>query len=628
MKTGGIMLNLFKLQTKLVLLILLLSCGAFAQLENTAPPVEVKSPPINIYGREQIDLGGKWKYIADPFKRPLKRSSRRWNFHTNEIQSADGQLVEYEWATSPEMTIPGDWNYQVEEFKWYHGLIWFAREINYREQPGKRVFLNFEAVNYRAHVFLNGVKIGEHEGGFTPFAFELTGKLKGNDFLVVGVDGEHTPVTVPGRDFDWWNYNGITRPVSLVVVPETYIHDYSVQYDKAGKIYGFVQLDGNAEPFAQVEMAIPELKVRQNLKADATGRANFEFAAPRNLQLWSPETPKLYSVEFKSGGDSIKEDIGFRWVETRGHEIFLNGKSIYLRGICLHEEIIGAVPSRTLTWQSAEELLKVAKDLNTNFVRLAHYPHSEKMTRLADKMGLLVWSEIPVYQGRAGDVDFKNPRTLQVAKNMMTENVERDKNRASIIIWSIANETPLIDGRLEFLKSLAEHTRKLDSTRLISAALDTAGVRGDTTVVDDPLGEHLDVLAINTYIGWYGDGLPDIIMKRKWETSYNKPMIFSEFGTDAPIWNKGDKMTRWTLEYQQYFYEETLKSAARYPFIRGTSPWILKDFRSPRRWHYRYQNFWNRKGLISETGERKPAFKTLADWYKQIAERENQNRPR
>ena len=219
-------------------------------------------------------------------------------------------------------------------------------------------------------------------------------------------------------------------------------------------------------------------------------------------------------------------------------------------------------------------------------------------------------------------MDFKNPRTLQVAKNMQTENYRRDKNRASIIIWSIANETPLIDGRLEFLQSLAKHTKGLDPTRLVSAALDTAGVRSDTTVVNDPLGESLDILAINTYVGWYGDGLPDVIMKKKWETSYDKPMIFSEFGTDAPAGNHGSKMERWMEEYQQYFYEETFKSVARYPFIRGTAPWILKDFRSPRRWHYRFQNFWNRKGLISNTGTKKLAFKTLADRYQQIAMRE------
>jgi len=604
--------------------LLLTASGAFAQLvENSAPPTQVQSPPTNIYAREQIDLGGKWKYIIDPFQRPLKRVSQRWNFPTNQIQTADGQLVEYEWTTSPEMNVPGDWNYQVEELKWYNGLIWLAREIDFKEQPNKRVFLNFEAVNYRAHVFLNGVKIGEHEGGFTPFAFEVTGKLKAKNFLVVGVDGTHTPTTVPGRDFDWWSYNGITRPVSLVVTPETYIHDYLVKYEKNGKINGFVQLDGNAETMANVELTIPELSLKQNLKADATGRATFEIA-PKNIKLWSPESPKLYEIRFKTATDEIKEQIGFRTIETRGSEIFLNGKSIYLRGICLHEEPIGAVPSHTITWQNGEQLLNLAKELNANFVRLAHYPHSEKMTRLADRLGLLVWSEIPVYQGRAGDVEFKNPRTLQVAQNMMTENYERDKNRASIIIWSIANETPLIDGRLEFLKALAEHTRKLDATRLVSAALDTAGTRGDTTVVDDPLGEYLDVLAINTYIGWYGDGLPDTILKKKWEISYDKPMVFSEFGADAPAGNRGDKRVRWTEEYQRYFYEETLKSAARYPFVRGTMPWILKDFRSPRRWHNRFQNYWNRKGLIGEKGEKKLAFKTLADWYQNVAERERQ----
>jgi beta-glucuronidase len=582
----------------------------------------MRSPPINVYGREQVSLDGRWRYIIDPLERPLKRSSTRWNFFRNQPQTTDGQLVEYDWATSPEITVPSDWNRHSEELKWYTGLLWYYREFDAPAQAeGKRVVLNFEAANYRAHVFLNGERVGEHEGGFTPFAFDVTDKLRGKNFLVVGVNSRHGPTTVPGPDFDWWNYGGLTRPVSLVLLPETYIHDYLISYElRSGKpvIRGFAQITGSRRANAQVEISIPELGLKTTARADAGGRAGFEFEPPAALRLWSPEEPKLYQVVFKSPSDEVKEEVGFRTIEVRGTEIVLNGRPVYLRGVCLHEEAVGA-PTRTLDWRSAKQLLDYAKELNSNFVRLAHYPHTEKMTRLADRMGLLVWSEVPVYQGYKGDVDFADPRTLAVARQMLTENYERDKNRASIIIWSIANETPISPERNAFLEALARHTRALDPTRLVSAAINTLTEEGDRITLDDPLNAHLDLLAVNTYVGWYGDGLPDVIAKKKWVSPYAKPLIFSEFGADAPHGNRGSPTERWTEEYQQFMFAETLKKAREIPFLRGTAPWILKDFRSPRRWHGRHQNYWNRKGVIGERGERKLAFKTLQDWYAAIA---------
>ena len=143
-----------------------------------------------------------------------------------------------------------------------------------------------------------------------------------------------------------------------------------------------------------------------------------------------------------SGADKVHDAIGFRTIETHGTQILLNGKPIFLRGISLHEEapIRGG---RAFSQKDAETLLGWAHELGCNFVRLTHYPHSENMTRLADRMGLMVWSEIPVYW----DIDWENPATLQNAENQLHEMIARDHNRASVVFWSLSNETPVKPAR-------------------------------------------------------------------------------------------------------------------------------------------------------------------------------------
>ena len=350
-------------------------------------------------------------------------------------------------------------------------------------------------------------------------------------------------------------------------------------------------------------------------------------AAPRprrrSLQRWSPESPRLYDVRFEAAGDVLRDRIGFRTVEVRGEDILLNGRPIFLRGISLHEEEIGAEPTRAITPAAARALLGEAKHgLNANFVRLAHYPHSEVMTRMADELGLLVWSEIPVYWR----INWDRAGTLAAARMMLTENILRDRNRASIILWSVGNETPVSEARNAFLATLVADVRRLDDSRLVTAALLNRRVEMEgrvEMVIDDPLIPHLDVMAVNTYNGWYSNdplaSLPGFV----WRSSHGKPLILSEFGADALAgFRDPARSPRFSEEYQAEYYRQTLAMADRIPFLRGMSPWILKDFRSPRRQHPVYQRGWNRKGLISETGVRKLAFEVLADHYRRRAEGE------
>jgi len=236
------------------------------------------------------------------------------------------------------------------------------------------------------------------------------------------------------------------------------------------------------------------------------------------------------------------------------------------------------------------------------------------MVRLADQMGLLVWSEVPVYWGNA----LTNPLTLQNAQDQVRENITRDHNRASVILWSIGNETPVLPARTEFMSKLAAEVRELDPTRLITAASDHVERSAPLTrTVNDPLGEFLDVIGVNEYLGWY-EGSPEDVAQAQWKTPYGKPIIISEFGAGAAYGNHGSPLARWTEEYQANVYEQQIRMLRRIPFLAGMSPWLLMDFRSPRRLLPGIQDYHNRKGLISDRGQRKQAFYVLQRFYREL----------
>jgi beta-glucuronidase len=251
--------------------------------------------------------------------------------------------------------------------------------------------------------------------------------------------------------------------------------------------------------------------------------------------------------------------------------------------------------------------------MGCNFVRLAHYPHDETMLRAADRMGLLVWSENPVYWA----IQFDNPKVLAKAEQQLDEEIETSRNHAAIILWSMANETPNNEARTRFITTLANHARELDPTRLITAAL-LVRAEGHTKIVDDPLGKALDVIGTNEYVGWY-EQTPEGADTTEWRIDYQKPLIMSEFGGGAKAGLHGADTERWTEEYQASIYRHQIGMLNRIPQLRGMSAWILMDFRSPTRNLAGIQDGFNRKGLISDQGQKKLAFFILQKAYKEKA---------
>ena len=581
---------------------------------------QADTAPINVDARPGLTLNGKWNTIVDPYLNGYYnyRLQEHPNGYFMDRQQQDkSELLEYNFDTSPTLLVPGDWNSQDDKLFYYEGAVWYRRKFDYTPaSPQNRLFLHFGAANYRADVYLNGKKLGTHIGGFTPFAFEVTGQVKptGNS-LVVLVNNERRPEAIPTVNTDWWNYGGLTRDVRLVETPATFLRDYQIQLKKGSRdhIAATVRLDGATAP-QRVTLSIPEANLTASADTDAHGLVQIEIPAA-NLTLWSPQNPKLYTVELSAASDRIVEKIGFRTIETRGTDILLNGESIFLRGISLHEEnpLRGA---RATTPADARLLLSWAKELGCNFVRLAHYPHNEHMARVADEMGLMLWAEVPVYW----TIHWENPDTLANAKNQLTELIVRDRNRASVIVWSVANETPVSEPRTRFLKNLVDLARSLDNTRLVSAAMEVETDPADDNhkIVEDPFGEYTDLLSFNQYVGWYV-GLPDKLQKIRWTLAYEKPVVISEFGADALQGLHADKLTRFSEEYQEDLYAQTLAMLQKIPAWRGTTPWILCDFRSPRRPLPHVQDGWNRKGLIGENGTKKKAFFVLQKFYDQKA---------
>ena len=557
----------------------------------------------NIKARNITNLDGKWHYIIDPYN-----TGEGGRFYFNRQQATPDELVEYDFSTAPVLNVPGDWNSQKDELKYYEGIVWYERDFVARPKQGKRYFLNFAAVNYKADVYLNGRLLGTHEGGFTPFQFEVTDKIEdGDNFIVIKTDNTRYPDNVPAENFDWWNYGGITRDVVLAEMNETYINDYSLQLtDDMKNIAGYVQLRG-MQTSQEVIVQILEANLQIKIPTNASGRATFVFPI-KNIDFWTPENPQLYTIKIFAKSDTTTDKMGFRKIETKGKDILLNGKSIFLRGVCLHEEN-PLIPGRPRSKGDLKMLLSWAKELNCNYVRLTHYPHNEYVSQLADEMGLLLWEEIPVYW----DIDWNNGLTYESAKQQMSELIYRDKNRASVIIWSIGNETPNTPERNKFMGDLADHVRRMDTTRLVSAAL-LGGIDSTKTFrMQDSLAGKLDLLSFNEYIGWYIEN-PSAIPEYHFAIDADKPVIISEFGAEALGGFYADTATRFSEEMQELFYKNQLQLISTIPALRGTSPWILIDFRSPKRLNPVYQDGWNRKGLYTETGKKKKAFFVVKGW--------------
>jgi beta-glucuronidase len=582
---------------------------------------------VGIDHRTTTDLDGDWHYLVDqaPFRSlytdaatgTINDRGYAMNSHPNITSGRHND--EYDFSTAPTIKVPGDWNTQVPQLFSYEGVVFYERDFDAQPKPGTRTFLHIGAANYRSHVWVNQKRVCDHEGGFTPFDCEVTAVLHaGSNFVVIGVDATRLVDGIPSVGYDWYNYGGLTRDVSLVTVPTAFIDDYDVHLAHGAawqpgntELTGYVHVL-DAAVGTVVTLDIPEAGVHAILKTGAYGNANFDVKADK-LALWSPETPKLYKVTLAAGTgdqqDKLTDDIGFRDIRVDGTRILLNGKAVFLNGINAHAEV-PVVGGRVMNDQEAATIFGYLHDLDANFVRLCHYPHDERMERMADRNGIMIWSEIPNWQ----HISFDKPEVYAKDVVMLREMIRRDRNKASVIMWSVSNETSNNPVRTKFLTDLANETRKYDPTRLVTSAMNTARTVGSVMTLDDPLSDALDVVGLNEYLGWYGGKPEDADVMQV--VLPNKPAIISEFGAEAKFGNHGPITERWTEEQQADLYKHQLIMFSKIPQLRGITPWVLFDFRSTTRNIPKLQDGFNRKGLFSELGEKKQAFYVLQKAYK------------
>lgn len=568
----------------------------------------------NVLNRNKKSLNGKWNVLVDPMNIGIKK---HWG--VLKLPKDKSTLYELRFEGGMMLNVPGDWNSQRPQFEYYEGAMWYKKDFYIKKQKDKRTFIHFGAVCMHSIVYLNGKEIGKHSGGWSPFQYEITDKIKeGKNYVIVRVDNVRSINTIPCMNFDWWNYGGITRDVDIITTPKTFIQDYWIRLKKGdkSKILVDILLNGKDKANQEIKLSIPDAKIHKKLKTNQKGIATLAITA-KHLKLWETKEPFLYNIELSSKLDKINDKIGFRDFQVKGSNIYLNDKSIFLRGINIHEEI-AMYKRRSVNKEDAEYLTNQAKDLHCNFIRLSHYPQNEYMIRLCEEKGFMMWEEIPLWQG----INFSNPSVCKLARNMMKEMICRDKNRCGIVMWSIANETFASNqARCKYLIQTAKAVKSWDNTRALTSALNGIHLKktenGYENQLIDPLKEYLDIVSLNKYMGWYNKW-PCPPEDLKWVISNDKPIIFSEFGAGAVYGIQGDTtdINKWTEGYQAQTYKNDIKSFETIPNYRGSNPWILFDFRSPRRANAQYQQGWNRKGLISPNGDRKEAWYIMRKYYK------------
>jgi beta-glucuronidase len=479
--------------------------------------------------------------------------------------------------------VPGSWNDQLPGSRDELGPAWYERRF---EAPAvtarQEAAVRFGSACYAAEAWLNGSWLGRHEGGHLPFALRCTDALRPGEenVLVVRVDGRLGTDRVPpgmvpsehthGRrfhpdvSFDFFPYAGLNRRVELVITPRDGIRDLRL----------LTAADGDG--------AVLDVAAETSGEGALTLTLDGEPIVPpyqvRAPDLWSPASPRLHTLaaELRVGvelTDRYALRCGIRTVEVSGGELRLNGTPIRLRGFGRHEDF-PVLGRGTVAALAARDLLAM-RQLGANSFRTAHYPCDEETLDVADQLGLLVIAETPaVGLYFAGD---DAPRRQELARQFTAELIARDRNRASVIAWSVANEPRMNHpAAAAALKDLADAARALDGTRPVGYATDLPDAAGL---------ESADIIFLNSYPGWYQlPGQLDEAAASLGRTldrlarSWRKPVVLTEFGADAIPGGHADPPAMWTEEYQADLIERLLDEAERHENVVGTQIWAFADF--------------------------------------------------
>lgn len=592
------------------------------------------------HNRSGIDLNGSWKFNPDPYQRC--RQQQWWMKEGDNSGFFPCFNLEGLW----DVEVPGTWKAQFEELKWYDGHANYVREFDLGEVPeDMEAFLCFDAVTYRSEIYLNGMEVGIHEWGYSPFQVNVTGMLQKSNRLFVLVDNLMREDRVPGIRCDWNNDGGITGGVRLIFVPKTYIRNFRTSTrlgDGCAVISVEVSAAGSPGEIP-VTFEIPELALSKKLRVASGSTERIEITLPADeIRLWSPSDPKLYVTRLVTPSETLADDIGYREIRTEGTEVLLNGEPIHLYGVAVHSEFPGT--GRTPTEAGINLMLDRARELGCNFLRCAHYPYSEDFGRAMDRAGMLWWEEIPVYWLPSVHLDPQKG----IALGMLRETIVRDWNRASLIFWSVSNECAgdgsaagehrsLEGGNYPYWVEACALVRKLDPSRLLSSAdsghrrtekngwipsegdhFDTA-IRGENWKPGHPDAFYglLDVLGANLYVSNPGDNPVATDKLVEMLRLFKKPLMITEFGsmsaTDGSLADRKSGDLGHPARHATIL-KEAYRAMGRHPEITGYVPWALMDIRVPMHWRW-----YNRGsgtfayGLLDNDYNRKRVFSVVRD---------------
>lgn len=580
----------------------------FAHLHNEQYLARYESPLIGeeslvfLGDRKRESLNGDWFFTLDMHDEGLRQ---QW--YKDEPLSPEKweKPRDYNANQGRTLSVPSSWSMQEPSWLFFEGGAWYTRDIKHEANAQlPKTVLRIGAANYQTRIFINGKFVGTHKGASTPFCVDISHFLnEGHNRLQIQVDNRRSLQRVPMRHFDWFNHGGIYRDIELIRLPAHYLKHAVVHWAPLhgeGHLHVHMMLNEAIDGKAMVFVNKLNLQIEVTIQ-NGEGRAT----VPASPELWSPENPHLYDVQFEFGGEVIREKIGFRHVQVQGTQLLLNGKPLRLKGICVHEDDLHL--GKVSTPEDVRQRFRDAQEMGCNFLRLSHYPHHEHVAQIADEMGILLWAEIPVYWA----IDFESAVTLSDAKNQLCELIKRDQNRASIILWGVGNENHDTDARLAFMQELAKTAKLLDPSRLVSAA---CLINREQFRIEDRLTDSLDVIGVNEYFGWYEPGFDGLERLLK-NSRPDKPVLISETGADAMSGHHGEKTELFTEECQAEILKTQVEMSFAASYVCGIAPWLLYDFRSERRQTVFNQGF-NRKGVIAEDKKtRKLGFYALAKSY-------------
>lgn len=548
---------------------------------------------------EAIPLHGKWAFALDPRKAGEQKG---WYLEATGSRSWDQVTVPHCFSSDP-------------RYQFYTGTVWYRRSFSWQTQPGKRVLLHFDASYYATTVWINDKKAGSHEGGYTPFSFDVTDLLKaGENLIAVSVDNDTWQEgTIPGSKdgnspndpfMGWINYGGLTRPVYLTVEPETYLRNVRVEADPdltkgtaRLRVKAYVRnASGQPVPpkwtiqIGQKGRTLPLTwkTTGQPVAAGADGiwEAETQLKAA-DVRLWHLDDPQLYHAQIAVAGDTLRTRFGIRKVEVRNAQLLLNGQALKVGGANRVVDYPG-LGSLEPDWL-IEKDFRLMKEAGMEFQRLTHYTPSEHFYNLADEYGMLIITEAGNWQLTPNQMDSDVFRVK--FKKQFTEMAERDWNHPSVIAYSVGNEyaSDHPSGQ-RWTKDLIAFAREVDPTRLYTFA--SMRLNAFQKKPEEEASQYVDFVCTNTY-GNHAKVLDHI------HSLYpEKPILISEWGirADNPAGEAG----------QARHAEEVIREIRKRPYVVGASWWTYNDYQS--RYVGTNPNGYRPWGLVGPDRNLRPAY--------------------